>query len=79
MIAVFKVDVATLDSLNFCYVARVIRKRDFNHSCRVGLIVHLLLEYWLRGYYEPPHRTGLEVFPHPALQEYILYVCLDRA
>ena len=48
-------------------------------SRRVGLIVHLLLEYWLRGHYEPPHRTGLEVFPHPALQEYILYVCLDRA
>nr|AAU83408.1 hypothetical protein GZ28B8_4 [uncultured archaeon GZfos28B8] len=46
---------------------------------QVGLIVNLLLEYWLRGYYEPPHRTGHEVFPHPALQEYILYVCLYRA
>ncbi|MFA4957729.1 MAG: hypothetical protein WC556_12240, partial [Candidatus Methanoperedens sp.] len=26
-----------------------------------------------RLYYEPPHRTGLEDFPHPALQKHILY------
>ncbi|MFA4955338.1 MAG: hypothetical protein WC556_00005, partial [Candidatus Methanoperedens sp.] len=25
-----------------------------------------------RLYYEPPHRTGLEDFPHPALQKHIL-------
>ncbi|MCX9079151.1 MAG: hypothetical protein OIN84_14385, partial [Candidatus Methanoperedens sp.] len=27
-------------------------------------------------YYEPPHRTGLEDFPHPALQKHILYAFL---
>jgi len=40
-------------------------------SCRVELIARLWLEWWLRGGYAPPHRTGREVFPHLALRECI--------